>query len=316
MSNKSPEKTVCYNIDDEAKKLPYIKKQVDKIFQENNPHKEIFQQRRENKPEHKGLRYNKGKLKYDLVDPWAHEKLVEVFTLGAQKYEPNNWRKGMSWVTTVASLKRHLAAWEKGEDYDEETGLLHMAHVMWNAHALTAFYKIYPQGDDRQHGYLNRPKIGLDIDEVLCDWVGAWTKKFGYPIPENWHFSYHNKEHFDSFSPEELEEFYLDIPRRISPNDIPFEPHCYITSRSIPVGITEKWLSMNGFPTVPVYSIGWGESKVEIAKKSGIDIFVDDRYENFVELNNAGICTYLFSAPHNERYEVGHKRIKSLKELV
>jgi len=66
---------------------------------------------------------------------------------------------------------------------------------------------------------------------------------------------------------------------------------------------------------MPVYSVGHGESKVSVAKNSGIDIFVDDRFENFVELNNAGVFTYLFDAPHNQRYNVGHRRIKSLKEL-
>ena len=103
---------------------------------------------------------------------------------------------------------------------------------------------------------------------------------------------------------------------QFSNDDINFEPHCYITSRSIPKEWTEEWIDKNGFPTMPVYSVGFGESKVEVAKKSGIDIFVDDRYENFVELNNGGICTYLFDAPHNQRYDVGYKRIKSLKELI
>ena len=58
-----------------------------------------------------------------------------------------------------------------------------------------------------------------------------------------------------------------------------------------------------------------GHSKVDIIKESGIEIFVDDRFDNFVELNKAGICCYLFDAPHNRRYDVGYKRIKSLKEL-
>ena len=43
--------------------------------------------------------------------------------------------------------------------------------------------------------------------------------------------------------------------------------------------------------------------------------FVDDKFENFVELNKNGICCFLMDAPHNQRYDVGHKRIKSLKEL-
>ena len=41
-----------------------------------------------------------------------------------------------------------------------------------------------------------------------------------------------------------------------------------------------------------------------------------DSFENFVELNNAGICCFLFDAPHNRRYYVGYKRITSLRKLV
>jgi hypothetical protein len=266
-------------------------------------------------PVHKGIRYNEGKLRFDLVNPKAHAEMVKVLTMGAKKYADRNWELGMTWTSVIASLKRHTQAIERGEDFDPESGLLHVAHVACNAHFLTAYYKIYPQGDDRPHEYLSRPRIGLDIDEVLCDWVGPWTEKFGYPTPQAWNFSYTQKEHFDSLG-ENLEEFYLGLPRKIEPNELPFEPHCYITSRSIDTEITKAWLMANGFPARPVYSVGFGESKVDVARESGINIFVDDRYENFVELNNAGICTFLMDAPHNQRYDVGHKRIKHLKELI
>lgn len=265
---------------------------------------------------HKGLRYNQNKLRYDLFEPHAMKELAKVFTIGANKYEPRNWEKGMSWQSVLASLERHKEAFKKGEDYDQETGCLHMAHVAWNALALVSYYSIYPQGDDRPHEYLNRPKIGLDIDDVLCKWCDSWADKFGYNTPTSWYFSYNIKGDFQSMTQEEMEEFYLNMPRKINPEDIPFEPHAYITARSIPKEITEKWIQKNGFPTAPVYSIGFGQSKVDVAKESGIDIFVDDRFDNFVELNKAGICTYLLTAPHNERYQVGHKRINSLKELI
>lgn len=277
----------------------------------------------------KGLRYDEGKLRYDLVNPWAHEQMVRVLTKGSVKYAPRNWEKGMAWSKVIASLKRHVAAVEKGEDYDfypntcdgcregtciNHTGELHAAQIACNAHFLTAYYKIFPQGDDRPHKYLNVPKIGLDIDEVLADWVGHWSKHYGMIEPEFWNFDRHIHEKFELMK--DNKEFWLTIPAKISPKDLPFEPHCYITSRSIPKEWTEEWLDKNGFPGMPVYSVGFGESKVEIAKKAGIDIFVDDRYENFVELNNAGICTFLMDALHNQRYEVGYKRIKNLREII
>ena len=263
---------------------------------------------------HKGLRFNSGKMRFDLVHPWAHEQMVKVLTVGANKYAERNWEKGMAWSSVLASLKRHLNAFESGEDYDPETGELHMAHLACNAHFLTAYYKLYPQGDDRPHEYLNRPKIGLDIDEVIADWVGAWTDKYGMVTPEFWNFDPHIKEKFDTVKDDK--DFWLSIKPKIDPKELPFEPHCYITSRPIPTEWTEQWIAENGFPTMPVYTVGVGESKVEVAKKAGIDIFVDDRFDNFVELNNAGICTYLMDTPHNRRYDVGYRRVHNLKELL
>lgn len=261
-----------------------------------------------------GLRYNQGKLRYDLLEPYAIEQLVKVFTKGAEKYAPRNWEKGMSWSSVLASLKRHTAQWEKGEDFDKESGLYHMAHVAWNALAIISYYKLAPHFDDRDHQYLKRPKIGLDIDDVICDFVNPWTQKYGDRVPFNWNFSYKTMERLELT--EDLIDFYLNLPPKISPEELPFEPHCYITSRTLPIEITQEWIERNGFPTVPVYCVDYGHSKIDVAKASGIDIFVDDRYENFVELNKAGICTYLLTNEHNKRYDVGYKRINSLKELL
>ena len=262
----------------------------------------------------KGLRFNTGKTRHDLVPVFAQEQYARVLTKGSEKYAERNWELGMKWSKVIASMKRHIQAFESGEDYDKETGLLHTAHIMCNAGFLTEYYKIYPQGDDRPHKYLKTPKIGLDIDEVLADWVGHWTKYHGQEVPEAWNFDRNIGEKFDKLKDDK--EFWLSIPVKTNPCDIHFEPHCYITSRSIPKQWTEEWLDKNGFPTMPVLSVGLGESKIEVAKKSGIEIFVDDRYENFVELNNAGICTYLFDAPHNRRYDVGYKRIFSLNDIM
>jgi hypothetical protein len=269
----------------------------------------------------KGLRFNQGKSRHDLVPAYAQEQFAKVLTKGAEKYAERNWELGMKWSKVLSSMERHLQAIKRGEDYDPETGLLHSAHVMCNASFLTEYYKIYPQGDDRPHLYLKRPKIGLDIDEVLCDWVGGWQKKFGKhnevdERPTFWTFAYTLSERFKNTPSHEIEELYINLPAKLKPSEIPFEPHCYITSRSVPVELTKQWLVKHGFAAAPVYSVGLGESKVEVAKKSGAEWFVDDNYANFVELNNAGICCFLYDAPHNQRYNVGFKRIKSLQELI
>lgn len=263
----------------------------------------------------KALRYDSGKVRHDLLPAHALNELAKVYTMGAKKYADNNWRKGMKWSRVLGSLKRHLNYIENGQDYDEESKLLHAAHVAWNAITLLEYYKIYPQGDDRQHIYLDTPKIGLDIDEVLADFVGGMMERFPDMKERSiyWNDPYIN-EHFNEIKNDE--EFWLNLKCKIKHDEIPFEPHCYITARPISTELTKQWLKNNGFPDAPVYTVAHGMSKIQVAKDSGITWFVDDRFENFVELNKAGICTFLLNAPHNERYDVGYKRICSLKELI
>jgi 5'(3')-deoxyribonucleotidase len=261
-----------------------------------------------------GLRYNEGKSRHDLVPAFAQEQYTRVLTKGATKYAERNWEKGMPWSKVISSLERHLQAIKRGEDHDKETGLLHAAHIMCNAGFLTEYYRIYPQGDDRPHWYISRPRIALDIDEVIADWVGHWTKYHGQVTPEFWNFDAAIGEKFEALK--EDKPFWLSIPPRISPSELPFEPTCYVTSRVIPTAWTEEWIAKMGFPTMPVITVGPGQSKVQTLKEQRIDIFVDDRFENFAEINSAGILCYLMDAPHNRRYDVGFKRITSLSQVL
>jgi hypothetical protein len=262
-------------------------------------------------------RFNEGKVRMDLLPEYPIREMAKVFTYGATKYAPFNWLKGLKWMSCLASMKRHIAQFESGEDFDIETGLPHMAHAMTNAAFLIEYSRTYPQGDDRPLNRFRMPKIGLDIDDVLADFVPAFAAKYGLPTPTSWQWSYRKDECFADLmsDKQKLHEFFINLPVRTRPEDIPFEPHCYITSRSIPVEITKQWLEINGFPCAPVYTVNFDHSKVDVARESGIEIYIDDKYENFVELNNAGICTYLFDCCHNQRYNVGHKRIKEIKDL-
>lgn len=261
-----------------------------------------------------GLRYNQGKPRFDLLPRYAMSALARIMTRGAEKYAERNWEKGMSWGWVLASLKRHLDAYERGEDFEPESGELHMGHVMANAAFLTEYYKIYPEGDDRPHLYLQPKKIGLDIDDVLAAFCTHWTDRFGGELPLFWSFDSQMAEKFAEVANDK--EFWVTMPVNIKPEDLPFEPACYITSRGIPQEWTQEWLDRNGFPSVPLYTVGLEMSKVDVALDAGIDYFVDDKYDNFVELNNAGICTFLFDRPHNRKYDVGFKRIHNLYDLV
>ena len=96
-----------------------------------------------------GKKFDYGKLRYDLVPGDALEELTKVYTYGAQKYAEQNWRKGMQWGRVFGALMRHAWAFWRGEDYDPESGLHHMAQVAWQAFTLINYCKTYPDKDDR-----------------------------------------------------------------------------------------------------------------------------------------------------------------------
>jgi hypothetical protein len=83
-----------------------------------------------------GMRFNTGKTRFDLIPQSWIRSLAQILTVGANKYEPRNWEKGLSWSETLGSLHRHLDAWVSGEQYDKETKCHHLGHVAWNALAL------------------------------------------------------------------------------------------------------------------------------------------------------------------------------------
>lgn len=96
------------------------------------------------------LRYNQDKLRWSLVDYEALEPMVRVLEFGADKYAPDNWKKGMSYRSTSESLLRHMYAFMNGEDIDPESGISHIGHVLCNAMFLSNYLKHREEFDDRK----------------------------------------------------------------------------------------------------------------------------------------------------------------------
>lgn len=75
--------------------------------------------------------YGNKKAPIHLFPPVALVRSAEVFRLGAQKYGPYNWREAaVSSTVYYSAAMRHLMQWFDGEEYDEESGQPHLAHVM------------------------------------------------------------------------------------------------------------------------------------------------------------------------------------------
>lgn len=55
---------------------------------------------------------------------------MKVLTLGAQKYDDDNWKKVKPLKDRYFSaMMRHIAAWQKGEKFDIDDNEYHLAHA-------------------------------------------------------------------------------------------------------------------------------------------------------------------------------------------
>lgn len=80
-----------------------------------------------------GLRYNKGKIQWTLMNFPSFEPMIKVLMFGAEKYARDNWKGGLSKNEVLDSLLRHVVGLMKGEVNDPESSLPHIGHLMCNA---------------------------------------------------------------------------------------------------------------------------------------------------------------------------------------
>jgi len=104
--------------------------------------------KRQRKP---GVKYDSGKLRFDLVPISSEKALAQVLTYGARKYAERDWEKGIAYSRIYAAARRHLASWWAGTDTDAESGLPHLDHALCNIAFLIEFMKTHPELDDRPH---------------------------------------------------------------------------------------------------------------------------------------------------------------------
>lgn len=76
-----------------------------------------------------GIKFDQDKLPMDLLDPEWLEGVAQILQFGAQKYAAHNWRQGISYSRLYAAAQRHLNAFAKGWETDDETGLSHLLHA-------------------------------------------------------------------------------------------------------------------------------------------------------------------------------------------
>lgn len=96
-----------------------------------------------------GVKFDTEKPDYSLLSPYALEEIAKVMTYGKRKYSAHNWRNGISNSRLFAATMRHLWAWMRGEDFDNETKISHLAHAACCVMMLIENTQLRPEQDDR-----------------------------------------------------------------------------------------------------------------------------------------------------------------------
>jgi len=243
---------------------------------------------------------------FELGD--SYDSVASILTSGAVKYAQENWKKGLPFLSTLGSLGRHWRKWKVGQLIDDESGENHLGHVIVNAIFLRQYYTLAPWFDDRMKSYTILPKIALDLDDTVADFLGAYKTHYNLSKDiSQWFFSYKTPENLKLL--EKDKSFWIDMPVLHRPD---FTPAFYISSREIPVEWSKEFLEKNNLPCKEVYHVGYTESKTQILKELGCQLFIDDKLENVIEAQKVGIASYLMDNPNNRNFDMGYRRVYDL----
>ncbi|EOD00317.1 5' nucleotidase, NT5C type [Caldisalinibacter kiritimatiensis] len=161
---------------------------------------------------------------------------------------------------------------------------------------------------------MKRLNICIDIDGTITnpyDWIGLANKYFNTSI-EPYNVTEYEIDKVLGVTREEYLEFYdkfgemihLNATVRDNANEKLKELSkrhnlYYVTAREKRMTeVTYKWLRMNEFPMDSVFLLG-SHYKVDKAKELNCDVFIEDRYENAIQLALAGFKVLLVDCYYN-----------------
>ena len=105
-------------------------------------------------------KHDGAKIRLELIAPLAELGLAMQLTLGAAKYAEDGWRQLRSEQRRIrGALKRHVNAIERGEFWDEETGMPHAVA----AHTNTMFLAEWAMQEVEEEG-----QGGLSLAELMA----------------------------------------------------------------------------------------------------------------------------------------------------
>lgn len=101
---------------------------------------------------HFDKKFDQGKPRFDLLDPYFEEELAQVLEYGTRKYDENSWQDVPNALARyIAAMKRHLNAIQKGELIDggpKGSGLPHHAHAAANMMFISYFTRLLMENED------------------------------------------------------------------------------------------------------------------------------------------------------------------------
>lgn len=139
-------------------------------------------------------------------------------------------------------------------------------------------------------------RIGLDIDEVLADFMGGYQTRFETDknpknlnqdiITKNVRLLKEDKDFWENLTP-------LN-------NGLNFIPELYCTKRINSKTYTKNWLKKNDFPLVPIYQMYYYKGNKANLIKGRVDVFVDDSPTNVFQCISSGVPALILNTPYNK----------------
>lgn len=177
--------------------------------------------------------------------------------------------------------------------------------------------------------------ICIDIDGTITEpyyWVEYANKYFDLNLKDEDITQYEicdvlgvSLEEANEFYSRHGEEMLFNAQLRKNARNILWELYnihniFYVTARDSSLReLTEKWFRFNDLPMGELYTLG-SHHKVEKAKELDCHIFLEDRYENAVELSAEGFKVFLLDCNYNRNKLLnGIKRVTNwdqIKKLI
>jgi hypothetical protein len=99
--------------------------------------------------------------------PDAMRHLGNVLGLGATKYGPHNYRKGVDVGLYIGAAFRHIVAHQGGETYDPESGEPHLAHAA--CVVLMALQTLIDHGERFDDRYQVQEEVRAEVERAIAD---------------------------------------------------------------------------------------------------------------------------------------------------